>query len=185
MLTVSTTLGVSAAIVVVLLMVVFWVTNLIGLPGNWLMLLTAVCYWGATWSNETVLAITWVTIVALALLAFVGELAEFLASSGATHGAGGSRRSVALALVGSIVGGIVGLFVALPIPIVGPLIGALLLGGLGAFAGASLGEKWAGSDTDKSLKVGQAAFWGRILGTIGKTAFGLVMVFWFAGALFL
>ena len=82
-------------------------------------------------------------------------------------------------MVGSVVGGLTGLFVALPVPIVGPLIGALLLGGLGAFGGAVVGEKWAGRENEESVKVGVAAFRGRILGTLGKTAIGFLMVLCF------
>ncbi len=167
------------AIVLAALMLAFWLTNLIGMPGNWLMLLTGLIYWLVMWNSESVIAITWVTVLVLGLLAIVGELAEFLASSSATKGAGGSKRSVVLALAGSIVGGIVGLFIALPVPIVGPLIGALLFGGLGAFGGAVLGEKWAGRENEESIKVGAAAFKGRIFGTLGKTAIGFLMVIFF------
>lgn len=175
---------ITVAVLVALLMFGLWLTNLLGLPGNWLMLLTCVLYWAAFWNQEdSTLTVTWITILALSALAAMGELAEFVASSAATSKAGGSRRSVALALLGSIVGGLVGLFVAMPIPVIGPLIGALLLGGLGAFGGAVLGEKWAGQDNDRSIEVGKAAFWGRLYGTLTKTAFGLLMVLWFLGSL--
>ena len=90
--------------------------------------------------------------------------------------AGGSRRAAIPALLGSLAGGIVGLFVGLPIPIVGPIIGAVLLAGVGAFAGAVLGEQWKGRSFDDSWRVGKAAFWGRLLGTLAKTAIGAVMV---------
>jgi uncharacterized protein YqgC (DUF456 family) len=43
-------------------------------------------------------------------------------------------------------------------------------------AGAWAGEHWFGKDARTSMKVGLAAFVGRILGTIGKSIFGAVMV---------
>jgi len=38
---------------------------------------------------------------------------------------------------------------------------ALTLAGVGAFAGAVLGERGRGRGLDESLKIGEAAFWGR------------------------
>ena len=106
----------------------------------------------------------------------MGNCSEFLAGALGVTKAGGSRRGAALALIGSLAGGVVGLFVGVPIPIVGPLFGAVLLAGVGAFAGAIAGEHWKGRDFDESLKIGQAAFWGRLLGTVAKTAVGAIMV---------
>ena len=60
--------------------------------------------------------------------------------------------------------------------LVGSLIGALGGGALGAFAGAYLGEVWVGKTPNESFAVGQGAFVGRLLGTIGKLAIGAVMV---------
>jgi len=109
-------------------------------------------------------------------LAVAGEVVEFLAGAlGATR-AGGSRRGAVMALGGSLAGGVFGMFAALPIPLVGPLVGAVLFGALGALAGAVLGEQWKGKDLDESLRVGHAAFWGRLLGTLGKALVGAVMV---------
>ena len=186
MITLTSAALITLAVFVAVLMFVLWLTNWIGLPGNWFMLLAGLLYWILLWNQEqTTVSITWVTILALAVLATIGELLEFVASSAATSGAGGSRRSVALALVGSMAGGVIGLFVALPIPLIGPLVGALVFGGAGAFAGAVLGEKWAGQDTEKSIEVGKAAFVGRMLGTFTKAAVGLLMVLWFVGSLVL
>ena len=112
----------------------------------------------------------------MVVLAALGELLEFLAGALGVTKAGGSRRGAILALVGSLAGGIVGLFVGLPIPVVGPIVGAMLLAGAGAFAGAVLGEQWKGRSFDDSWRIGKAAFWGRLLGTVVKTAIGAVMV---------
>ena len=74
-----------------------------------------------------------------------------------------------------MVGGVVGLFVGVPIPIVGPIVGVVLLTGVGALVGALLGERWKGRNLGDSWKVGKAAFWGRLLGTVAKTVIGAVM----------
>ena len=42
--------------------------------------------------------------------------------------------------------------------------------------GAMLGECWKGRSLDTSWQVGQAAFWGRLLGTAGKLTAGAAIV---------
>ena len=54
-------------------------------------------------------------------------------------------------------------------------IAALLFGGLGACLGATLGESLKGQSLDASLRIGKAAFWGRLLGTFMKTLIGAVI----------
>ena len=54
--------------------------------------------------------------------------------------------------------------------------GAVLFAGLGAFGGAVIGEQWKGRTFDESVKVGHAAFLGRLLGTVGKIMIGAVMI---------
>jgi uncharacterized protein YqgC (DUF456 family) len=76
--------------------------------------------------------------------------------------------------VGSLLGGIVGLFV--PIPVIGQIVGPIVCAGLGALAGAVIGEQWKGRDLDESLNIGHAAFWGRLIGTLGKILVGCVML---------
>jgi hypothetical protein len=88
-------------------------------------------------------------------------------------------------LGGSIIGGVAGIFLGAPIPVVGSVIAALLLAGLGALLGAMLGESWKGRDLEVSWKIGKAAFWGRLFGTLGKVLVGCVMVVVVAAALVL
>lgn len=152
-----------------------WVLTLLGMPGNWLMVAAAAGYVLLV-PAESPAAIGWTTVVVLIVLASVGELLEFLAGALGVAKAGGSRRGAVLALAGSLAGGVVGLFVGLPIPVVGSLLGAVLLAGAGAFVGAVLGERWRGRQLGESLKIGEAAFWGRLLGTVAKSAVGAVMV---------
>jgi hypothetical protein len=163
------------ATVLVVILAVSWVLTLLGMPGNWLMVAAAIGYVLVVPTDSPV-AIGWVTVIVLLVLAGLGELLEFLAGALGVTKAGGSKRGAILALVGSLVGGVVGLFVGLPIPVVGSLVGAVLLAGMGAFVGAVLGEQWKGRDLGESMKIGEAAFWGRLLGTVAKSAVGGMMV---------
>ena len=152
-----------------------WVLNLLGMPGNWLIVAAAALY---AWlvPGDSRLAIGWPAVGGLVALALLGEVVELVAGALGVSKAGGSRRGAILALAGSLVGGMVGLVVGVPIPVVGSLVAAVGLAGVGALAGAVVGESWKGRDLDHSLRVGQAAFWGRICGTLAKTMIGAVMV---------
>ena len=68
------------------------------------------------------------------------------------------------------------MFVGLPVPVVGSILGALLFAGVGALAGAMLGELWAGKDWNSSWRIGKAAFRGRLAGTLAKICLGGLMV---------
>jgi hypothetical protein len=115
-------------------------------------------------------------VASLVVLAAFGEMIELAAGALGAAQAGGSKRGAFLALLGSMTGGIVGIFVGLPIPLVGPILAAVLFAGLGALGGAVLGETWKGRDWDQSWRAGKGAFWGRLLGTLGKILVGSVMV---------
>lgn len=153
-----------------------WLTTFFSLPGNWV--IVALCTAFAYWIPEAELGrgITWPVVIGLAVMALVGELLELAASALGATKAGGSKRAAALAIVGSMIGSIVGALVGFPAPVIGPLIGVLVFGGAGAAVGAVLGEKWKGREFDASLPVGEAAFWGRILGTVAKSSVGVGMV---------
>jgi uncharacterized protein YqgC (DUF456 family) len=128
--------------------------------------------------------ISWWSLGGLVGLALLGEALEFLAGALGATKAGASRRAAMLALAGSLAGGMFGLFVGIPIPFIGSLVGAIVFAGLGALAGAVLGERWKGRTLDQSLRVGKAAFWGRLLGTLGKTLAGALMIALIAAAVF-
>lgn len=153
-----------------------WLATFFTLPGNWIMV--ALCAAFAYWipEEETGRGMAWGVVIALAVLALIGELLELAASALGATKAGGSKRAAALALVGSMIGSLAGAAIGFPIPVIGPLIGVLICGGAGAAAGAILGEKWKGREFDDSIPVGTAAFWGRIIGTIAKSAVGLGIV---------
>ena len=161
----------------VLALLVCWLSNLFGLPGNWIIVvLTAIwCYF--TQSYEPWHFGIWLVVLFIAL-AGVGELIEFGASVLGTRKVGGSRRAATCSVIGSIIGGIAGGFIGLPFPIpfVGMIIGSVFFACLGALIGATIGEKWQGSEMDKSLKVGGAAAAGRFVGTMSKIAMGAAIV---------
>lgn len=161
----------------VLAILVSWLSNLFGLPGNWfIVLLTAV------WFFFTDAATHWHIglglVILFTVLAGVGELIEFGASVLGTKKVGGSRRAATCSVIGSIIGGIAGGFIGIPIPVplVGMIVGSVFFACLGAWAGATIGEKWQGSEMDKSLTVGTAAAAGRFVGTMSKIAMGSAIV---------
>jgi hypothetical protein len=144
------------AILFILAILIAWGTNLIGLPGNWLMLAIAVVYWILKPVGESAsLSVT--VLIIMGALAGVGELLELSMSSARVAKAGGARRSAGYAIVGSIVG-------------------SLLFGSLGAMAGAVYGEVSSGETFPQAFRIGQAAFVGRALGTLAKLLVGLAIV---------
>ncbi len=169
-------MGTALAILLLLIaLLVGWLLTLLGGPGNWLMLLaSAVYYWLGPASGGP--AHTWVTLVILASLATVGEVLELVSAVFTSRRAGATRRSAGFALLGSIVGAIVGLFVSLPIPLIGWVIGPILFAALGAMTGTIVSEEWRGRPRGETLRIGTAAFWGRVLGSGAKLAVGTVMV---------
>jgi hypothetical protein len=109
----------------------WWLTNLLGLPGNWLMVAGAVVLTCLQRSHPPFSP--W-TLGAAGVLALAGEAVEFLAGYGGARRAGTSKLGAKWALWGGMLGGLLGL--AIPLPLIGPLIGACL----GAAAGAIWGE---------------------------------------------
>ena len=163
------------AVLLVAAIFFLWALNVVGLPGNWLIVAAAALY-GLVVAADSRLDISWWGILTLLCLAALGEVIEFAASAFGVKRAGGSRRGAVLAMAGALAGGALGLVLGTPIPLIGSFLGALLFAGLGAAAGAVLGEQWRGQGWDKSLRIGRVAFWARLLGTSGKTVVGAVMV---------
>jgi uncharacterized protein len=163
----GTRMEILAAILLALVLAAGWVLQLVGLPGNWL-IVAAVALYAWLIGPDAATALGWPAVIAILVLAIIGEVVEFAAGALGVTAVGGSRRGALLAIVGSMIGGILGLFVGLPIPVIGSLIAAIVFGGLGALAGAVVGETWKGHDFDTSLEIGKAAFVGRVLGIAGK-----------------
>ncbi len=163
------------ASLVTLVAPVFWVGTLLGLPGNWGLVALAAAL--AYFVNDAVhIDIHSPTVAAILTLAILGEVVEFLAGAVGVKQLGGSRRGGALAILGSVLGAIAGLLIGIPVPVAGSLVAALLFGGLGAFGGAVVGERWSGKEWDVSFRIGWGALWGKMLGTLLKAVCGTVML---------
>ena len=152
-----------------------WLTTLVTLPGNWIIVgLAALFAWLQPANSGR--GISWTAVAMLLGMAVLGEIIEFAASAAGAAKQGASKRGVALSMVGAVVGSVIGIAIGLPIPILGSFVMALLGGAAGAFFGAYLGEAWKGRANDERVAAGRGAFAGRIWGTVGKLAVGAVML---------
>jgi hypothetical protein len=138
----------------------------LGLPGLWIMVASAVTY------NLIVKGdpIGWFTLVAVAVLALVAELLEFTMTGRYARKYGGSRR----AGWGAIIGGMIGAFVGFPVPIVGPIIGAFV----GSFGGALVAELTGGASAGDATRVAKGALIGRVMSTVLKIGIGFTIGVW-------
>ena len=152
-------------LLLIVVLLACWLLTLLGLPGNWLMVVVTSIY-AYLVPTQSPAALGWRTVVAILVLAVLGEIIERLAGAIGVGKTGGSRRGAVLALAGSIVGGILGVFVGVPVPLIGSVVAAVFFAGLGAMAGAVLGEMWSG----KRLRYELADRQGGLLGTAGGHA---------------
>src|SRR3989339_735405 len=85
------------------------------LPGNWLMIIgTAMFAW---WQRDNNVFSPY-TILAIVILAILGEIIEFLSGFGGAKRAGASWKGSMGALVGAVIGAVAG-SVFLPVPLLG------------------------------------------------------------------
>ena len=138
----------------------------LGLPGLWIMVASAVTYTLIVPGDP----IGWFTLVAVAVLALVAELLEFTMTGRYARKYGGSRR----AGWGAIIGGIIGAFVGFPVPIVGPVIGAFI----GSFCGALVAELTGGASAGDATRVAKGALIGRVMSTVLKIGIGFTIGVW-------
>jgi len=144
-----------------------------GLPGLWVMVGAVLLY---SYVGPAGALGAW-TVVAVAVLAGIGELLEFLLAGRFARRYGGSRR----AGWGAIIGSIVGAFMGVPVPLVGSLVGAFV----GAFAGAWLAEMTLKREIRAATRVATGALVGRLAATAMKAGIGCAIVVWVAFALVL
>lgn len=152
-----------------------WVLTLIGMPGNWgLVIVAGLGFYFA--APESALHVSLTVVIVMIVVAGIGEILEFVASSLGVNKLGGSKKGAMLAVVGSIAGAIAGMILGVPIPIIGSLVAAVVFGCFGAFGGAILGERWDGKEWEEAIKIGWGAFWGRLFGTVLKTLCGTILL---------
>ena len=149
-----------------LVLIVSLILIVLGLPGLWIMVASAVTY------NLVVPGdpIGWVTLVAVGILAFVAELLDIALTGRYARKYGGSRRAGWGAIIGSIVGAMVGF----PVPIIGPVIGAFI----GSFVGALIAEFTGGSSAGDATRVAKGALIGRVVSTVLKIGIGFTIGIW-------
>jgi hypothetical protein len=141
--------------------------NLIGLPGLWVMVASALAYaWLTGWRH-----VGWPALVAMVVLAGIAELGEFLAGSAGAKKAGGSKRGMAGGIVGGLLGAI--FLSVIPIPGVAQLVGAII----GTFVGVVVVELMVGKKAEHSFQIGVGAAKGRFWGTMLKTLVGVILFF--------
>jgi uncharacterized protein YqgC (DUF456 family) len=152
------------ALLLIFVNALFLFLQIVGLPGNWLMVLAATVF---AYALPEFHVFSLGVLIAIVVLALIGEVLEFLTGAVGARKAGASRSAAAAAIFGAVVGGLVGTF-ALPIPVVGSLVGACG----GAFVGAMGTELMLGRAWADSLRSGQGAAVGRLWGTVAKFMVG-------------
>ena len=140
--------------------------TLMALPGNWLILVITFLF-SMQFPVTSSLYIGWGVLIAMGILATIGEVLEFFLGA-ASLAKGGSKRGAFWALIGSIVGSLLGAAILSVIPILGTAVGLVLGAAFGAMGGAVLGEKSLGKTQEESIRLGKVAFWGRLLGSVSK-----------------
>lgn len=147
----------SSAVVAVALLIV-------GLPGTWLVWLTAAAF--AWWTNFTL--VSFALVLCLLVLAVAAELLEFWLGTAAAAKVRASWKVTAGALAGGVIGAIVGAPFLFG---VGALLGSLA----GTFLGAAAGARADGGSLSEVLAVARAALRGRWRGFVAKVLVTLVM----------
>jgi len=137
------------------------------LPGNWLMVTATTLFAWWQWDRHP---FSIATLIAILILALLGELFEFLG------GFGGARKKGAgfLGSIGAILGAIAGAFFGtflIPIPILGTLAGSCI----GAGLAAAFFEIISGRELNLSLSRGFGASVGQFIGTMAKFAAGSII----------
>ena len=154
-------------VLLILLNVIWLVLVLFGLPGNWL-IVTSTCLFAWWRWEDGVFSIY--TLIAIAVLAGLGELFEFLGGMHGAKRAGASRQGSIAALAGAIAGAILGTFM-IPVLFLGTVLGACIGAGLGAWAI----EVSRGRKMEESVRCGVGAGLGELLGITAKVTVGVII----------
>ena len=154
-------------ILLVLINLIWLLLVLFGLPGNWLVV-TSTCLF-AWWRWEDGVFSVY-TLIAIVVLAVLGELFELIGGMHGAKRAGASRRGSIAALAGAVAGAIFGTFM-IPVMFLGTVLGACIGAGLGAWAiEASRGRKM-----EESVRCGVGAGLGELVGITAKVTIGVII----------
>ncbi|MFW5722152.1 MAG: DUF456 domain-containing protein [Desulfohalobiaceae bacterium] len=148
-------------ILLILLLALGMLTNIVGLPGNWINI-GLLALW--RWAHPDMPA-GWMFFLLLLLLAGLAEIIELWSQVEGARRYGGSRGGG----WGAFLGGIAGSIVMAPLFLgFGILLGAVA----GAFLGCLAMELLAGRSMAESLHASKGALWGRVFGLVAKFGAG-------------
>ena len=140
---------------------------LFALPGNWLIVILTCLFAWWRW-EDGVFSIY--TLIAIGVLATLGELFEFFGGMGGAKKAGARWWGSLGAFAGAISGAVVGTFL-IPIILFGTLIGACVGAGMGAW----VFELAGGRQMKDSARSGLGAGLGELLGITIKITLGFAI----------
>lgn len=140
------------------------ILTLIGLPGNFLLLLAAAIY---GWQEEF-LHLNYAWLLLLTAMWGCGELLEFLAGIMGAKKQRASGWALLAAFFGSLAGGIVGTGM---LPLIGTVLGALF----GGFIASYTAEYFYTKDKEKAHAVAQGVVKGQITGMLIKLVIAISM----------
>ena len=140
---------------------------LFGLPGNWLIVISTCLFAWWKW-DEGPFSIY--TLVAIVVLAALGELVEFSAGLIGAKKTGASWLGSIAALFGAVTGAIVGTFM-IGIPLLGTVLGACLGAGLGVW-GLEISR---GKKMEQSVRYAVGAGLGEFFGITSKLILGIII----------
>ncbi len=140
---------------------------LFSLPGNWFIVCATGLFAWWKWDDDI---FSIYTLIAMGILAAVGEVIEFFAGVGGAKRAGASWVASLCAIGGALLGAIAGT-VFIPMPILGTLLGACI----GAGSATLVAERISGKEIHRSIKSGVGAGVGVFLGTTSKFIIGIVI----------
>ena len=157
---------ISLSTLLMLFCAAFLLISLAGVPGNWLMIGSAVLFdWLVIRDQE----VFWLwTILGVIGLAVIGEVIELIAGAMGAKKFGGTKRASIGALIGGVAGAITG---TMFLPLIGTIFGAVA----GAFTLATVMELSGGRPKHEAVRAGQGAALGHAAGNLTKFAIGCVI----------
>lgn len=157
----------------ILLDAVWLVLVVFGLPGNWLIVISTCLFAWWRWDNSV---FSIYTLIAIVVLAILGELVELSAGMIGAKKSGASWPGSIAALFGAVIGAVFGTFL-IPIIFFGTVLGACIGAGLGVW-GLEISR---GKKMEQSVRCAVGAGLGEFFGITSKLVLGIVI--WFTVAI--